>query len=441
MVATLALAAAAQEQPPLDLAPLVPPKAPWLKKNQAPAKKTKPPATKAPVAQKPKKKKKAPPAQAVEVKPGAPFVAAPPTAPPPLPLPEQAKTPEPAKPAEVAAPSQPAAPPKPVEAQLPLPPLVPAPATAEPPLPPLITLSSDLGVLLLSEGLDPAATARVTEGLRGVARISPHARNASLLPKPSPACTDDACWAALAGAWRVDQLLLASYAKGALEVRLIDAAGKTAVASAALKDVPADSAAVTASTEALACKLLQVPAGCTGEAAVNAGDGVTVELDGTALKSGEKRSLPVGLHALKARAGSKSAERALPVLREGAPLLYARLIDGAPKILDSLPAAPAVAAVDTSLPSPAPRRRWNKPVGFVALGASAIVAGAGIYFGSKSKSDLDQAESAYHTNGGFYASGDAALLSSGNSKARSANALFAVSGVLAVAGALFVFAF
>jgi len=418
----VALAAGAQEQPPppaLDLAPLVPPEAPWLKKNQ------KKPGT----AQKKKSKKKK--QQAQEPKPGAPFVASPPSSPPPLPLAEPAKPSETAKPAEAAKP----APVQPIEAQLPLPPLVPAPAT---PAPPILTLTSDLGVALQNDGLDAAAAAQVTEGLRGVARLAPHAKNAPVLPKPSQPCADDACWAAVAAAFRVDQLLLANYAKGALKVELIDVATKKSLSSADQAAVPTAPAAATAWTEALACKLL-VPAGCFGEASVNPAPGVSLEVDGTPLKSGDKRSWAVGMHSLTAHGGAKSVEGIFPVLRERATVLYVREVDGALRILDTPPAAPAV-ALQAPLPSPAPAPSWNKPVGYVALGAGAVAAGVGVYFGARSKSQINQAEAAFRTNGGYSAS-DADVLSSGNSKAHTANALFIASGVLLAAGAIFTFAF
>src|SRR3954471_6129178 len=76
----IAGAARAQNEPSLELAPLVPPKAPWLRKNQKKAddKKTPPKQAK-------KSKKKAP--ATPEVKDGA-MVAAPPAGQPVLPLPD-----------------------------------------------------------------------------------------------------------------------------------------------------------------------------------------------------------------------------------------------------------------------------------------------------------------------------------------------------------------
>jgi hypothetical protein len=68
-------------------------------------------------------------------------------------------------------------------------------------------------------------------------------------------------------------------------------------------------------------------------------------------------------------------------------------------------------------------------------------AAAGSYFGLKSHSDLNQAESNYRTNGGAYRPGDLQTLSSGNSSATRANALFAASAVLAAAGAVLILAF
>ena len=75
------------------------------------------------------------------------------------------------------------------------------------------------------------------------------------------------------------------------------------------------------------------------------------------------------------------------------------------------------------------------------MGVGAAVAAAGLYFGAKSHSDLDKAETAFRTNGGAYRTADINALNSGNSAARTANTLFAVSGVLLAATALITFAF
>src|SRR6185503_19584613 len=99
------------------------------------------------------------------------------------------------------------------------------------------------------DGLDAAAAARVAEGLRGVAKLAPNTKNTPLLQSKS--CADDACWAALGEAQKVDQLLLATYAKGALKLQLIDVASRKTVSSAEQAAVPADAAGATASAEAL----------------------------------------------------------------------------------------------------------------------------------------------------------------------------------------------
>ena len=76
----------------------------------------------------------------------------------------------------------------------------------------------------------------------------------------------------------------------------------------------------------------------------------------------------------------------------------------------------------------------------MTAGAAVAVAAAGIYFGAKSKSDLDQAESSYRANGAYQPS-DLDALHSGNSSAHTANALFIASGILLAAGAALTFAF
>ncbi|MGZ6142348.1 MAG: hypothetical protein ACXWLM_03365 [Myxococcales bacterium] len=435
----LAMPAPAQE---LDLAPLVPPKAPWLKKNQKPAKK--------PVAKKAKKKPSSP--QASQPEPGAPFVAAPPSAP--LPLPgasepakttgsvqpapaaEAVKAPEPAKAPAVEKAPEPAKPPAvatqpaPPTPELPLPPLVPLGPVAAPPL-----SVSSLALLVQSD--DAKSLPAVQEGLQGVVRIAPFTRAAPALP--AQACADDACFAALGAANKVDQLLLASYAKGTLQLRLLDVAAKKSIAQAEQAAVPSDLAQAWA--EALGCKLL-VPAGCFGEATVDLAEGVQVKLDGQPLARGEKRKVAVGVHQLEARAGTGVTQRALPVTREGAPVLYARQVDGQPRLLAKSEMVPVAAiAAAPSAPAPASQRRWKKPVAIAAFGLGAAAAATGIYFGAKSQSDLNSAETAFHANGGAYRAGDLSSLTSGNSAARNANALFVVSGILIAAGAIVSFAF
>jgi hypothetical protein len=91
---------------------------------------------------------------------------------------------------------------------------------------------------------------------------------------------------------------------------------------------------------------------------------------------------------------------------------------------------------------PAGRRNWTRPVGYAALGAGGVALGVGAVLGAISRSDINKAESAFRTNGtNAFRPGDADRLASGNSKARSANALFIASGVLLAAGAIFTLAF
>lgn len=451
----LAQAVRADDPPALELAPLLPPKAPWLKKNQK---------KKAPDAQakKVKRKKGAPPQ--LEVQPGAPFVAAPPSALPALPLPEPVRPP-----AAVAQPSgaqqqpslsspQPAVAQPPPTAAIAQPPTVAQPPPVAQPqkagelsLPPLVPaappiLVINVGVLLQNDGLDPASAARVEEGLRGVVKAAPLMRLGPVLARPASPCADDACLSAQAAVQGIDQLLVARYAAGGLRVRLLDAGSRKTLSEAAQAQVAGEPQQAAAWAEALACKLL-VPAGCSGEVSADAAEGVQLELDGKPLQRGEKRTVPVGLHQLTARAGARSSRRALPVTREGAPALTARLFDGEPRLLAAgepgpQPAArplPREAVAET--PAPAASGGWTRPAGFAALGVGAAVAVAGTYLGVKSHSDLNQAESSFRSNGGAYRPGDLATLNSGNSAARSANVLFLASGLLLAAGAVLTWAF
>lgn len=478
-----ALPALAQNEPSLELAPLVPAKPAKKPARPPPAKKPVQKAEKKPGAPKApwlKGARKAPPeqqSQALERDPGAPFVAAPPPA---LPLPEKAAPDKPAEAAKAAlgksAPAQPeksapaapaqagkAAPaqaeksapaaPAPAEKSPPAaPPAVAVPELALPPLvplgpvepaPPLLKLSNDVGILVQADALDAPALSRLEEGLRALAKQAPLTRNTPAISRPAKPCADDACLASLPGAAALDQLLSASLEKGVLKLRLIDVPGKKAASSNEQGGVSKDPAEVIASAEALACRLLAISGGCSGEVTVQAGPGVQLRLDGAPLAPGEKAKASVGLHQLEARAGGKTAQRVLPVSREGAPAFTARVAEGELRILapgETAPrAAPVAAVVATS--APATERHWTKRVGIVGLvlgGAAVATAG---FFGAKSKSNLDQAELAFKSNGGAYRSGDLSALHDGNSQAKTANALFVAGGILAAAGLLFTVAF
>ena len=309
--------------------------------------------------------------------------------------------------------------------------------SSEPPLtlPPLAPLTpsrttSSVGVLV--EGALPGGAAgNVGQGLRAVARRSPGVAETSLLQAPEP-CADEACWVTAGIARQVDRVLVAVYAGGSLRVRVLDVKTRKQISEAQQNGIASDPAQVTAWAEALACKLL-VPSGCTGEAVVDAAPGIDLELDGQTLRSGEKRTLPVGVHALRVREGKTESSRALPVLLEGAPPVFVVATRVAP--------TPAPAAAVTALPSPPPRRTWTRTAGYATAGVAVVAAATGAYFGLKSKSDIDSAESAYRANGGVWQPGDLDTLHSGNSKAHTANALFIASGVLLAASAALTFAF
>lgn len=312
------------------------------------------------------------------------------------------------------------------------------PALAEgDPRPAAAARSGDaVGVLVQGAGLSQATLSRITEGLRGIARLAPAVREApALLPH---ACADDDCWAAAGAAQKVDRLAIASYTDGVLGLKVVEVASRKLVAGAQ-QAVTTDPAEVTATAEALLCRLL-VPAGCTGEAAVEAAPGVELELDGLPLPRGEKRTVAVGLHELTVRAGGRTGMRSLPVVHESVPPVHARLRDE-PR-LDPEPPRPAAPAAAVGSPEPAPEeRKWTQTAGYVAAGAAVAAVAAGAYFGLKSKSDLEQAETSFRNNGGAYRASDLAALSSGNSGARTANAMFLSSGVLLATAALLTFAF
>jgi hypothetical protein len=398
------------DDPPLDLAPLLPPKAPWL------SKKTKEPA-KPGGAKKKKSRKKAPSGVAAQ-DPGLEL-------PPLVPLGPVAAPP--AKPARAGGESATAAAPV-IAAPPPVADAPPAPGSEPLPAPPLLKFSNRIGVLVQAD----ASQAALETGLLAIAALAPLSQSPRLVPRPSIRCGDDACAFELGRA--VDELVVASLQAGQLRLRVLDVATRLRVGDPQQALVKEDEAVAVA--EALACKLL-VPTGCTGELKLTASPGLRVEVDGAAIPP-EGAPLPVGLHALVARGGARSIARTIAIVRE-APLSLS--LGDTPEPSRAAPAA-VVAEAPSAVETPAPQgRSWNKPAGLAVAGVGVLAAGAGLYFGVSSQSDLSSAEAAYHSNGGAYRAGDAATLSSGNSSARKANLLFAASAVLAGAGALLFFAF
>jgi hypothetical protein len=317
-------------------------------------------------------------------------------------------------------------PPADAQGQLSLPPL--APLTEPRPL-------KSVGVLV--QGLPDDAAERVREGLRNAASLAPGAKEAIALEAPQP-CADEACWVTAGIARNVDHVVTASYAAGTLRLRMIDVATRKLVQEAQQAGVSADPVEVTAWAEALGCRVM-VPAGCTRPVMVEADFGISLELDGEPLRPSEKRMVPVGMHSLRVKEGTSESLREIPVLLEGTPPISIASSRRAP------PAAPASApaaavATSTELPGPA-KRTWTRTAGYATAGAAVLAVAAGAYFGLKSKSEIDSAESAYRANGGAWQPADLETLRSGNSKAHTANALFIASGVLLAASAALTFVF
>ena len=305
-------------------------------------------------------------------------------------------------------------------------------------LPPLAPLTAPrqlkaVGVLVQGALPDDAA-ARVREGLRTAASFAPGVKETLALEAPQP-CADEACWVTAGIARNVDHVAIASWDSGTLRVRLVDVGSRKVVQQAQQTGVSSDPLEATAWTEALGCKVM-VPAGCSGQVMVEADFGISLELDGEPLRPGEKKLVPVGVHALRIKEGTNESLRELPVLLEGTPAVSIASRRPAPA-----PTAAPVAAVAAAPSLPPAKRTWTRTAGYAAAGAAVLVAGAGAYFGAKSRSDLDKAESGYRANGGAYQPADLQALQSGNSAAHTANALYIVSGVLLAAGAVLTFAF
>jgi hypothetical protein len=280
----------------------------------------------------------------------------------------------------------------------------------------------------------------MVEGLRAVLKLAPSVKDAVALDAPQP-CSNQACWITAGAAANVGQVVVAAFQGGTLRMKVVDVATRKQLAQAQRERVSSNPDEATASAEALACQLL-VPAGCTGQVVVDAPEGVELSLDGQVLRSGQSRMVPVGVHTLRIKEGDTLSSRPLPVLHERTNALAL----GAPPAPTPVaapvatPAAAPVAAIAPA-PAPAPRRTWTRTAGYVTAGVAVAAAATGLYFGAKSRSDLNAAESAYRNNGGVYQPSDLNTLQSGNSAAHTANALFIASGVLLAAGAVLTFAF
>src|SRR2546428_13801619 len=190
-----------------------------------------------------------------------------------------------------------------------------------PSLPPIAPLTPSrplktLGVLVLGALADETAV-RVGDGIRAAAKLAPGVKEALVLDAPHP-CADKACWVTAGVARSVDQVVVATYTARTLKVRLVDVKARKVVQEANRPDVSSDAAEATAWAEALVCRLL-VPAGCTGEAMVQGGEGIALQLDGTPLAAGEKRRGPDRGHGLRGREGSRATVRPLPLLVGGTP--------------------------------------------------------------------------------------------------------------------------
>ncbi|HEY4729668.1 MAG TPA: hypothetical protein VIH41_00965 [Myxococcales bacterium] len=319
-------------------------------------------------------------------------------------------------------------------------PLVPR-KPSQPQLPPIEPLSRpprgtvQVGVLVLG-ALPDGVSSQVAEGLRAVLKLAPSVKDSVVLDAPQP-CTNEACWITAGAAANVGQVIVATFQGGALRVKVVDVATRKQLGQAQRERVSSIADEAAAWAEALACQLL-VPAGCTGQVVVDAPEGVELSLDGQVLRSGQSRMVPVGVHTLRIKEGDTLSLRLLPVLHERTNAL-ALGPPPAPTPVAAPMAAP-VAAIAPA-PAPAPRHTWTRTAGYVTAGVAVAAAATGLYFGAKSRSDLNAAESAYRNNGGVYQPSDLNTLQSGNSAAHTANALFIASGVLLAAGAVLTFAF
>lgn len=374
--------------------------------------------------------------------------------------PPQQKAPAPAEtPGVFVATPPPAAP---VPAPAPAPAASPAPKPGPAGAPPLLKLATQYGITLPRNGLvDEATAADIESGLKTIAFGAPMSARPLVLHAPQAPCgiDDDACFAALGAQEGVDEVVVASLSRAAnalaLRVRRIDVLTRKVAGETSQASLSAQRQELKAWAEALLCRQL-IPAGCTGELVVEAGD-AALESAGKPLAKGDaapaRVRLPVGVQPLRAvRAGKAGPERLVPVLKEPATgVQYAvrdapegpRLVSpGEPEPAPAI-AARAAPAAATAAPAPPPAAgpRWTRVAGttVAAVGAAALV--GGLVQGARSKSLISSAESAYNANGGAWRTANLDDLRSGNSAAKSANLLFAAGAAMAALGLVVAFAF
>jgi hypothetical protein len=133
--------------------------------------------------------------------------------------------------------------------------------------------------------------------------------------------------------------------------------------------------------------------------------------------------------------GNAGAARAAAPLPARAPPVAAQPAPTPAPVAALVRPAPGVAQA----PSKAPP--YAKIVGFSAAGLGLVALAVGGVQGGRSHSLLSDATAAYNAHGGAYSQADLATVRSANSAASTANLLFVVGGVLAVAGTVVALAF
>jgi hypothetical protein len=158
----------------------------------------------------------------------------------------------------------------------------------------------------------------------------------------------------------------------------------------------------------------------------------------TALLPPEVLTLTPGVYKVRVTIGQRSSrEEVLALRRSASETVYARqLADGGIPL--------TTAGVGRGVP---PRSvelaggKWTKPVGYVLAGLGVAAAGFGVYEGTHAQSMMNDANTAYSKNGGFYTQNEIDNISSARSANSTSKVALAVGAGLVVVGAVFVFAF
>ena len=333
---------------------------------------------------------------------------------------------------------------------------LPLPSPAQPPLDlsPFLKNTSLCVFPFLKESArgnaDKAYLDSIQKTFFDVAKDSPLLKDAILMGPSLCDVRDTACFSEAGKQAHCQNVLVgSSAAKGngyVLSVRMVEVGKNRIMPGSEVEQVLETDrqSDVQAWAEGQACRALQVT--CVGRIYVDADrKDMNIYVDNRlaprGFKTPEQIAVEPGVHGVRVSVGQRtSLEKKVSVRRNGfSDQVYARQTDRG-----GLPLTLASELRGGVKPGPSvdvQEGKWNRAVGATVGGVGIAVAAIGILEGLHSKSLVDQAQKNYAANGNTYLSSDVSTLQSAHSAATLGNVMLIGGAVLAVAGAVLVFAF